>query len=98
MNPWTIAVVVLLAAVYAAAAGLAMWSRHRTPKMVRCPVDGKEATVMVARAGLAEALGCRSLRQVRRCSRWPGRQGCGQGCLAAGEEEMAEVEAVPMPG
>ncbi len=70
--------------------GLAMRARYRGRKVLRCPRLPRYGVIRVARAGLAEALGIRSLRTVRQCSLWPSQNGCAQGCLAAPEEAIRD--------
>jgi len=64
--------------------------RHQ--KLVRCPLVGLGAGVRVTRAGLAEALGRRSLRRVADCTYWPRRRRCAQGCRMAPDEEFHEFD------
>ncbi|MBI3638045.1 MAG: hypothetical protein HY216_17760 [Candidatus Rokubacteria bacterium] len=73
---------------------VAMAGAYRAAKLVRCPHTVADATVHIARAGLAEALGMRSLRRVRSCSRWPRSRGCDQACLRAPEEAFREYHPV----
>jgi hypothetical protein len=86
VNPWIVvpslvlvAVVFVLLPVAAAA-----YSRFRQPWRVPCPVDHAEAEIGVdaVAAARAELVGRRQLSVVR-CSFWPERQGCAQGCVDA---------------
>ena len=93
MNAWLIIVgVVLIAALYVALpVGLAMSARYRRQKLVDCPVGYRPATILVGRAGLAEATGIRALRRVRRCSLWPARGDCARRCLARPDDRLREI-------
>ena len=83
MNAWIVLVgVVLIAALYVMLpVGFAMSARYRRQKLVDCPVGYRPATILVGRAGLAEATGIRALRRIRRCSLWPERRSCARRCL-----------------
>jgi hypothetical protein len=70
--------------------GLAARQHFRRHKLVRCPRLGLSAGVLIRRAGLAEAFGCRSLRRVSECTFWPRHQGCGQRCLDEPDEEIRD--------
>jgi hypothetical protein len=70
--------------------GLAARAHFRRHKLVRCPVVGLSAGVLIDRAGVAEALGCRSLRRVSDCTFWPRHQACAQRCLDAPDEEIRD--------
>jgi hypothetical protein len=70
--------------------GLAARQHFRRHKLVRCPRLGLSAGVLIRRAGLAEALGCRSLRRVADCTFWPRHQACGQRCLDAPDDEICD--------
>jgi hypothetical protein len=74
-----IAIVFVLAPV---AAGTYAWLR--APRRLRCPELDRDAAVAVdaAHAARTSLFGLAQVR-VTRCSRWPERRGCGQGCLAA---------------
>ena len=93
MNAWVIIVgVVLVAALYVALpVGLAMSARYRRQKLVDCPVGYRPATILVGRAGLAEATGIRALRRIRRCSLWPTRRDCARRCLSRPDERLRDV-------
>jgi hypothetical protein len=86
-----LASLVLLAVCYVLVpVGLAARHHFRRHKLVRCPQLGLSAGVLIRRAGLAEALGCRSLRRVAECTFWPRHQHCGQGCLTAPDEQIRD--------
>jgi hypothetical protein len=70
--------------------GLAARGYFRRYKLVRCPVVGLGAGIVVSRAGIAEALGCRSLRRVSDCTFWPRRRNCSQRCRLLADEEIIE--------
>lgn len=69
---------------------LAAREYFRRYKLVRCPVVGLGAGIVISRAGLAEALGRRSLRRISDCTFWPHRKSCGQRCRLLADEEMKE--------
>jgi hypothetical protein len=84
-------VVVFLGLVYVLIpVGLAARGYFRHQKLVRCPLLGLGAGVRIDRAGLAEALGRRSLRHVAGCTYWPRRKHCAQGCRMAPDEDFHE--------
>ena len=60
---------------------------YRGERIITCPETGKAAAVEVdaGRAAMAALRGSHAL-QLRDCSRWPERAGCGQDCLAQIEE------------
>jgi hypothetical protein len=82
MNLWLVLPVILLIAIayVLVPVGLAMATRLREPRSVPCPLAGRDATIRVRRAGLAEAFARPSLRHVADCSLWPERAGCPQPC------------------
>jgi hypothetical protein len=92
MNAWLVITVIAALALFFVAIPVALVARgyFRRYKLVRCPVVGLGAGVLVARAGLAEALGCRSLRRISDCTYWPRRKNCAQGCRNVPDEEMRE--------
>ena len=92
MNAWLVlATVALVAVVYVITpVWLAARAHFRSHKLVRCPVVGLGAGVIIGRAGLAEALGRRSLRRIMDCTFWPRRKGCAQGCRLMSDEEIQE--------
>lgn len=77
--------------------GLAARQHFRRHKLVRCPQLGLSAGVLIRRAGLAEALGCRSLRRVTECTFWPRHQACGQRCLDAPDEQIRDFRMPALP-
>lgn len=92
MNAWLVlAGVALMALVYIIIpVWLAARGHFRSHKLVRCPVIGLNAGVIIGRAGLAEALGRRSLRRITECTFWPRRKGCAQGCRLMSDEQIRE--------
>jgi hypothetical protein len=92
MNVWlTLFALAFLAVIYVLVpVGAAMSAHYRRPKLVRCPLTGRKTALRVERAGVAEALGRRSLRRVSYCSLWPERRHCPQSCLELPEEEIRE--------
>lgn len=92
MNVWLIitAIAFLALAYVMIPVGLAARRHFRHHKLVRCPVVGLGAGVLIVRAGLAEALGWRSLRRVSDCTFWPRRKDCAQSCLNVPDEEIRE--------
>jgi len=99
MNSWiAILGIVIIAIVYVAVpVGLSMYHRYRRWKIVTCPAVYRPAAILIGRAGLAEALGIRSLRRIRGCSRWPERYGCDRRCLAASDDEIHDAPSVSIP-
>ncbi len=90
--PAVLSAIVILAVVFVMVlVGFAMYFSLRRPMALRCPVTERDATVQVdaLEAGVAEALGTRSMR-VRSCSLWPENAGCGEACLP-GRREMESV-------
>lgn len=79
------AVVILLIGVFWVAAR--SFLKYRGTRVVTCPETSAPAAVEVAalRTALTAALGKQTL-ELRDCSRWPERQGCGQDCLAQIEQ------------
>jgi len=94
MNAWLVlAAVALMAMVYIVfPVWLAARGYFRSRKFVRCPVVGLNAGVIIGRAGLAEALGRRSLRRISDCTFWPWRKGCAQRCRLMADEEFGTTE------
>jgi len=92
MNVWLIiATIAVLALLYVVVpVGLAARHHFRRYKLVQCPVLGLGAGVLIRRAGLAEALGWRSLRYVSACTYWPRRRACSQRCRLAPDEEIRD--------
>ena len=92
MNVWLVlgAVTVMAVLFVAIPVWLAARGYFRGAKLVSCPVVGAGASVLIGRAGLAEALGRRSLRRILACSFWPRRSGCAQGCRLLADDEISE--------
>lgn len=67
-------------------------SENREPKAVACPVTHGPAkiTVDAGRAARTAAFG-RIRLSVARCSLWPEREGCAQGCLRSPAEQPTSV-------
>jgi hypothetical protein len=92
MNVWLVfAAIAVLAVLYVVIpVWLAARGYFRSAKLVSCPVVGAGASVVIGRAGLAEALGRRSLRRILACSFWPRRNCCAQGCRLLADDEIME--------
>ncbi len=87
MSAWSYALPILLVLVAAHVVvrfivALRVVLKFRGKRLVTCPETEKAAAVRVAavHAGARALAGGRSLR-LSKCSRWPGRQDCGQQCL-----------------
>ena len=93
MDMWTvitmIAIVALLVVVIPV--GLAARRHFRTYKLVRCPVVGLGACILIRRAGLAELLGLPALRRVCECTYWPRHSACTQVCRLAPDEDFRDA-------
>lgn len=98
MNAWLIVAAIALLALLFVVIPVAVTAHlaFRRQKLVRCPVIGLGASVLIARAGLAEALGVRSLRRVGECTYWPRRRGCAQACRNLPDEEFREFRQPPV--
>ena len=92
MNMWAvISMIAVVALLYVVTPVVFAARRHfRTHKLVRCPVLGVGAGVLISRAGLAEALGRPALRRVSDCTYWPRHGACAQGCRLAPDEELRD--------
>ncbi|HEY7365158.1 MAG TPA: hypothetical protein VIE37_13715 [Methylomirabilota bacterium] len=92
MDGWLVlASIALLAVGYVVIpVGIAARRHFQRQKLVRCPLIGLGAGVLIRRAGLAEAIGCRGLRRVADCTFWPRHKACAQRCLDATEEEIRD--------
>jgi hypothetical protein len=92
MNVWAvITMIAVVAVLYVVIPVVLATRRHfRTYKLVRCPVLGVGAGVLMSRAGLAEALGWPALRRVADCTYWPRHRACAQGCRLAPDEEVRD--------
>jgi hypothetical protein len=99
MNPWLIlgGIVVIAVVFVMLPVGWSMSAGYRRWKIVACPRAYRPAAVLMGRAGLAEALGVRSLRRVRACSLWPERGGCDRRCLDLPEDEIHDAPSVSTP-
>lgn len=94
MNPWLVLTAIALLALFyvLVPVGLAMAVRFRGPRIAHCPVTAEGASLTIARAGLGEALGRRSLRRVRDCSLWPRQASvCRRECLELPDDALTEV-------
>ena len=92
MNVWLVlAAITVMAVLYVM---IPVWLSARgyfgSAKLVSCPVVGAGASVVIGRAGLAEALGRRSIRRVSDCSFWPRRSCCAQRCRLLPDEEIMD--------
>jgi hypothetical protein len=94
MNAWAIILMIAVVAILYVLlpVGLAARRHFRTYKLVRCPVLGLGAGVLVNRAGLAEALGWPALRRVSDCTYWPRHGACAQRCRLAPAEEFRDYQ------
>lgn len=92
MNLWLVLVgIAVIGVVYIMIPiGLAARGYFRRYKLVRCPVVGLGAGIVMSRAGVAEALGRRSLRRISDCTFWPDRKSCAQRCRLLADEEIME--------
>ena len=72
---------------------LASFFEHRGPKTVLCPETGGPATIEVdaGRATRGAVFGVVRL-SVERCSHWPQRSGCDQGCVAPPEAQSVSAD------
>ena len=79
--------VVALGAAVAAFRAFRTYLKFRGKRIVSCPENHRAAAVDVsaAKAAMQSAIGSPHL-SLSQCSRWPEREGCGQGCLAQVEE------------
>ena len=78
--------------------GLAVFSRYRRRKFLRCPEaqTGAQIQVDARRAGLSAAFGRPSLR-VATCSLWPERRRCGQACLGLPGSAVRDLREHEVP-
>jgi hypothetical protein len=92
MNVWFVLIAIAIMAVVYIMIPVWLATRRyfRRYKLVRCPVVGLGAGVMISRAGLAEVFGCRSLRRISDCTFWPQRKNCAQRCRLLADEEILE--------
>jgi hypothetical protein len=72
--------------------GIRIYFRFRGPRLVTCPETHEAAVVEVAAkcVGMQAMWDKRSLR-LSKCSRWPVREGCRQGCLRQIEARPTEL-------
>jgi hypothetical protein len=98
MNAWLVlAIIAALALVYVAIpVGLAARAYFRRHRLVRCPLIGLGAGVLVGRAGVAEALGRRSLRRITDCTYWPRHRNCAQRCRNLPDEKIRDFRRPPV--
>lgn len=77
---------IMLAAISAALAYplVRTYRRHREPRIVRCPENGRTASIELDApyAAMTHASTGRPMLRVKRCSRWPHHQDCDQECLS----------------
>jgi hypothetical protein len=92
MRPWLVlGAIALMTLIYIMIpVALAARGYFRRYKLVRCPVVGLGAGILVDRAGIAEASGCRSLRQISDCTFWPRRKNCAQRCRLSADEDIVD--------
>lgn len=69
------------------------WRRWRGERLVSCPRDRQTARVKVDELGAAfhETYG-EPGPYLKACSRWPGKEGCGQECLTQIQPRRGEAE------
>ena len=62
---------------------LSIWARFHRPRMVTCPATGRDALVVIdaRKAALTAPFHDPLVLEVERCTEWPERQHCAQGCL-----------------
>ena len=88
--PWIVlAAIVALAVAYVLLPVIgAVFVRFRGARELACPETGANATVG-GDAGWAAFTGAfrHPVLRVKSCSLWPGRRGCGEGCLDSYEKE-----------
>ncbi len=94
MTVWLVLIgIAVMAAVYIIIpVWLAARGYFRSRRFVRCPVVNLNAGVIIGRAGLAEALGRRSVRRISHCTFWPWRKGCAQRCRLMSDEEFGTTD------
>ena len=65
--------------------------RYRTPRSVRCPETGCEATVTLDALFAAADLSGEAALEVNACSLWPARKCCAQHCTAQFASQQGTV-------
>jgi hypothetical protein len=78
---WIMLVVVLVALGYPL---VRTYRRHLEPRIVRCPENGRTASIELDApyATMTQASTGLPMLRVKRCSRWPRHQDCDQECLS----------------
>jgi hypothetical protein len=78
---WTILLVSLIGLGYPL---VRTYRRQRATRIVRCPENGRTASIELdaAHGALTQASMGYPLLRVRHCSRWPRHRSCGQECLS----------------
>ena len=93
-NPWIVLIAVLAVALLYVLMPLMAdtYRRLRKSRALRCPETGGQVRVDIdaSRAAVTSAFG-RPLLRVRRCSLWPAKEQCNQGCLTLPEVEAPET-------
>jgi hypothetical protein len=56
-------------------------SAYRYTKVIRCPVFGQVAEILVNTTPGSRLKSKRKASSIRNCSLWPRRKGCGQSCV-----------------
>jgi len=84
-----VSVALIVGAIIALAVMLRTYRRHRGKSLVTCPETRRPAAVRVKadRAALDAVKVARVHLQLDQCSRWPGREDCGQECLTQIEND-----------
>ena len=92
MNIWVvITMIAVVALLYVVIPVVLATRRHfSTSKLVRCPVLGVGAGVLMSRTGLAAALGWPALRRVSDCTYWPRHRACAQSCRLVPDDEFRD--------
>lgn len=82
-GPLIVALVALAALYVIFPTVLQAFLRYRRPRILTCPETGGPVAIHLdaARAAATSAYDEHPHLQVRQCSLWPERQGCGQACL-----------------
>jgi hypothetical protein len=77
----TLAVILVTVIAYSVVA-LRIYLRERGPRVVHCPATNEAVLVHLAAGRAAAGLHRRGVLEVSRCTSWPERRHCAQGCLA----------------